>query len=60
MEDLVGLKLTTFRFEAGRSIRLNYRSMKLALPVGFKPTTPEVEARCSIQLSYGSIGWHRV
>lgn len=28
---------------------------KLALPEGFEPTTREVEARCSIQLSYGSM-----
>ena len=35
---------------------------KMALPVGFEPTTCRVEAGRSVQLSYGSIGcpgWNR-
>ncbi len=27
----------------------------MAIPVGVEPTTYEVEARCSIQLSYGTV-----
>ena len=29
-------------------------SFQLAIPVGFEPTTYEVEARCSDPLSYGT------
>lgn len=53
MERRGRFELPTNWFEANRSIQTELTTPCLARPVGFEPTTPRLEASCSIQMSYG-------